>query len=432
MERKIAKALLTWKNNPKKQPLLLQGARQVGKTFTLLSFGKEHYKNVVYFSLEESTDIRAVFDRDLNPERIIKELSAKSGKSIMPGDTLLIFDEIQACEQALAALKYFSEKAPQYDIIAAGSLLGVAVKRTNFSFPVGKVDMLHLFPMDFEEFLWALGQEKLCELIREAYESFTPLSLHDTAMDFYKTYLVVGGMPRAVSEYADKQDFDFVIAVQRTLNASYIADMAKYATPVETTRNMAVWDSIPAQLAKENHKFQYKVIKSGARSKDYEAAMDWLTAAGMINKCVNITEGKLPLKAYEQPDLFKVYMVDTGLLCSKLDIAANVVLHTPHSFDGFKGALAENYIMQTLVVNGIKPYYWSSPGKAEVDFVFQDRQSNIIPLEAKSADNVRSKSLRSFRDIYNPVYSVRVSAKNFGFENEIKSIPLYALGCLKV
>jgi predicted AAA+ superfamily ATPase len=251
-------------------------------------------------------------------------------------------------------------------------------------------------------------------------------------MDWYKTYLVVGGMPRAVSEYAEKRDFDFVVAVQRTLNDSYIADMAKYATPIETTRNMAVWDSIPAQLAKENHKFQYKVIKSGARAKDYELALDWLTAAGMINKCVNVTEGNLPLKAYEQPDIFKVYMVDTGLLCSKLDIAANAVLHTPHSFDGFKGSLAENYIMQALVANGNKPYYWSSPGKAELDFVFQDRQSNVIPLEAKSADNVRAKSLRSFRDIYKPVYSVRVSAKNFGFENGIISIPLYAIGCLKV
>ena len=432
MERKIVKNLLTWKKNPKKLPLLLQGARQVGKTYILLSFGKEHYKNVVYFSLEESADVRVVFERDLNPERIVKELEAKSGQSILAEETLLILDEIQACEQALTALKYFAEKTPQYHIAAAGSLLGVAVKRKNFSFPVGKVDMLHLYPMDFEEFLWALGQEKLHDLIRESYEGFTPLSLHDTAMDFYKTYLVVGGMPRAVIEYVEKRDFDFVFAVQRTLDASYVADMAKYATPTETTRNMAVWDSIPAQLAKENHKFQYKVIKSGARSKDYEVALDWLTAAGMINKCINVTEGKLPLKAYEQPDYFKVYMVDTGLLCSKLDIAANVVIHTTHSFDGFKGALAENYIMQALVVNGIKPYYWSSPGKAEVDFVFQDRQSNIIPLEAKSADNVQSKSLRSFRDIYKPIYSVRVSAKNFGFENNIKSIPFYALGCLKV
>jgi predicted AAA+ superfamily ATPase len=239
-------------------------------------------------------------------------------------------------------------------------------------------------------------------------------------------------MPRAVQEYADKKDFDYVAAIQRTLNDSYIADMAKYATPQQMTRNIAAWTSVPAQLAKENHKFQYKVIKSGARAGDYEDALDWLTAAGMINKCVNVTQGQMPLEAYKQSEIFKVYMVDTGLLCSKFDIAANVVLHTPHSFDGFKGALAENYICQALVTNGIKPYYWSSPGKAEVDFVFQNRQGNIIPLEAKSAENVRAKSLRSYRDIYKPEYVIRVSGKNFGFENGIKSVPLYAVFCLHI
>ena len=431
MERKIVKNLLAWKNNLEKQPLLLQGARQVGKTYILLSFGKEHYKNVAYFSMEESKEIPAIFERDLNPERIVRELAANSGQTILPGDTLIIFDEIQACEQALTSLKYFAERAPQYHIVAAGSLLGVAMKREKFSFPVGKVDMLHLYPMDFEEFLWAVGQDRVCELIHEAYEGFTPLSLHDMAMDLYKTYLVVGGMPRAVQEYANKRDYDFVTAIQKTLNDSYIADMAKYATPQETTKIMAAWGSVPAQLAKENRKFQYKVIKSGARSKDYEVALDWLKAAGMISKCVHVTEGKMPLSAYAENEAFKVYMVDTGVLCSKLDIPVNTVLHTPHSFDGFKGALTENYIMQALVANGINPYYWTSQGKAEVDFVFQDRQGNIIPLEAKSAENVRSKSLRSFRDIYKPVYSIRVSARNFGYENGIKSIPLYAMFCLK-
>ena len=432
MERKIVDSLISWKNNPEKQPLLLQGARQVGKTYTLLSFGKEHYKNVAYFSFEESKEIPAIFERDLNPERIVRELAANCGQTIMPGDTLVIFDEIQACEQALTSLKYFAERAPQYHIIAAGSLLGVAMKREKFSFPVGKVDMLHLLPMDFEEFLWAVSQDRICGLIREAYEGFTPLSLHDTAMDLYKTYLVVGGMPRAVQEYADKRDFDFVTAIQKTLNDSYIADMAKYATPQETTRIMAAWASVPAQLAKENRKFQYKVIKSGARSKDYEVALDWLKSAGTINKCIHVNEGKMPLSAYAENEAFKVYMVDTGVLCSKLDIPAGTVLHTPHSFYGFKGALAENYIMQALVANGINPYYWTSPGKAEVDFVFQDKQGNIIPLEAKSAENVRSKSLRCYCEIYKPEYSVRVSGRNFGFENGIKSIPLYAVFCLKV
>jgi len=431
MERKIEQALLVWKSKPDRMPLIIQGARQVGKTFSLLSFGKRHYTNVAYFSMEESQEIPAIFARDLNPERIVRELAAFSGTSILPGETLLIFDEIQACEQALTSLKYFYEQAPQYHVVAAGSLLGVAMKREKFSFPVGKVDMLTLYPMDFEEFLWAMDQRELCGLIRQSYEGFTPLTLHKTALDWYKTYLVVGGLPRVVREYADMRDFDFVGALQKTLNDSYIADMAKYATPQETTRIMAAWSSIPAQLAKENHKFQYRVIKSGARASEYEVALDWLRAAGMINKCVHVTEGKSPLSVYAQNEAFKIYMVDTGLLCSKFGIAPNVVMHTPHSFDGFKGALAENYICQALAANGIVPYYWTSQGKAEVDFLFQDRQGNIIPLEAKSADNVRSKSLRSYREIYEPVYSVRVSAKNFGFENGIKSVPLYAVFCLK-
>ncbi|MDR0306627.1 MAG: ATP-binding protein [Chitinispirillales bacterium] len=431
MERKIVKAFLNWKNNPKRQPLLLQGARQVGKTYALLSFGKQYYKNVAYFSMEESKEITGIFKRDLNPERIIRELAAQSTQSILPESTLVIFDEIQACERALTSLKYFAEKTPQYHIAAAGSLLGVAVKREKFSFPVGKVDMLHLYPMDFEEFLWAIGQNRLCSLISESYETFEQFPLHETAIDLYKTYLVVGGMPRVVQEYADRQDFDFVTVLQRTLNDSYIADMAKYATPQETTRIMAAWASVPAQLSKENHKFQYKVIAPGARANAYEAALDWLKAAGMINKCVLVSDGKLPLSAYAKNESFKVYMVDTGLLCSKLDIAANVIIHTTPAFDGFKGALAENYVMQALIANGINPFYWSSPGKAEVDFVFQDRQGNIIPLEVKSADNVRSKSLRVYQEIYKPVYSIRVSTKNFGFENEIKSIPLYAAGWLK-
>lgn len=430
MERKIINELLAWKNNPSRLPLLLRGARQVGKTYSLLTFGKEHYKNVAYFSMEESGDILTVFERDLNPDRIVRELSVLSGVSIFAGDTLIILDEIQACEKALTSLKYFAERAPQYHIVAAGSLLGVAINREKYSFPVGKVDMLTLYPMDFEEFLWALDKKELCTLIREAYDGFTPLSLHETAIGLYKEYLVVGGMPRAVQEYVDKKDFDFVATTQRTLNDSYIADMAKYATPQETTRIMAAWNSVPAQLAKENHKFQYRVIKSGARAGEYEIALDWLKAAGMIHKCVRVTEGKYPLAAYAENEAFKVYMVDTGLLCSKLDIAANVVIYTPISFDGFKGALTENYIMQALATNGITSYYWSSSGKAEVDFVFQDRQGNVIPLEAKSAENVRSKSLRTFRDIYKPEYVYRVSARNFGFENGIKSVPLYAVFCI--
>lgn len=431
MERKILNKLIKWKNSPKRMPLLIYGARQVGKTYMALTFGKQYYKNTVYINMEGSTEIAAIFERDLNCERILRELSAKSGQTILKGDTLLIFDEIQSCERALTSLKYFCEEAPEYHIIAAGSLPGVALNREKYSFPVGKVDMLTLYPLDFEEFLWATDNRKMCELIKECYEDFLPNPLHDTAMDLYKNYLVVGGMPRAVSEYMDTKDFDFVVAAQKSLNDAYIADMAKYATPHETTKIMAAWASIPAQLAKENRKFQYKVIKSGARAYEYETPLDWLRTAGIVNKCIRVREGKMPLPAYADNDSFKVYMVDTGLLCSKFEIAANIVLSSSPSFDGFKGALAENYVMQALVTNGISPYYWSSQGKAELDFVFQDRQGNIVPLECKSADNVRAKSLKTFISLYEPAYSVRVSAKNFGFENGIKRVPLYAVFCLK-
>lgn len=431
MERKIIEALKRWKASPKRMPLLLGGARQVGKTYTALTFGKQYYKNTAYFNMEDSSEIISIFERDLDPARIVSELSVKLGEAIYPDDTLIIFDEIQACERALTSLKYFCEKAPQYHIIAVGSLLGVALKREKYSFPVGKVDMMTLYPLDFEEFLWATGNEKLCAMIQDSFSGFTPLSLHDTALDLYKTYLVVGGMPKAVSEYVETKDFDFVTAAQKSLNDAYIADMAKYATPQDTTRIMAAWGSVPAQLSKENHKFQYKVIKSGARAYEYETAIDWLKAAGMVNICTRVREGKMPLAAFADNDSFKLYMMDTGLLCSKFSIAANVVLHSPHSFDGFKGALAENYIMQALTVNGFEPFYWSSPGKAELDFVIQDRSGNILPLEGKSADNVKAKSLRTFVSLYEPPYAIRVSAKNFGFENNIKSIPLYALFCLK-
>lgn len=432
MERKIEKTLAAWKDKPNRKPLLLQGARQVGKTYASLDFGKAYYQNCVYFNLEGSTELAAIFKRDLDPQRILRELSVRCGQSIFKQETLIILDEIQACPRALTSLKYFCENAPEYHVIAAGSLLGVAVKREqNFSFPVGKVDMVTMYPMDFEEFLWATHHRDLADLIRESYEDYAPLSLHDMALDLYKTYLVVGGMPQAVAEYVRTSDFNYVTAVHHILDNSYTGDMPKYATAQEAMRIRAAWQSISAQLAKDNHKFQYKIIKSGARAYEYREPLDWLQSAGLILRCGLATEGKMPLSAYEDHGAFKVYMLDVGMLCSKFDIAPNVVLTSPHSFDGFKGALAENYIMQALVTGGFKPYYWASDGKAEVDFVFQDRQGNIIPLEAKSADNVRARSLRTYADRYKPAYQIRVSARNFGHEGNMKSIPLYALFCLE-
>ncbi|MCB1189870.1 MAG: ATP-binding protein [Leptospiraceae bacterium] len=431
MERKIIKTLKLWKNSENRMPLILHGARQVGKTYTILSFGKEYYKNTIYFNLEDSKEITNVFERDLNPERILKELAAISGQTILAQDTLLFFDEIQASERALTSLKYFCEKASVYHVIAAGSLLGVAVNREKYSFPVGKVNMYTLYPLDFEEFLWALGKEQMVKLIKDSFENREPISLHDSLMDLYRVYLVVGGMPQAVLEYVNKQDFDFVLASQKNINDAYIADMAKYATPSETTKILSAFHSVPAQLAKDNRKFQYKIIKRGARAHEYETPLDWLRTAGVIIKCCKINEGKLPLSAYADYSSFKVYMTDTGLLCSKFGVPANAILVETHRMDEFKGALAENYVASALVTNGFIPYYWESQGKAEVDFVIQKKGGNIIPVEVKSSERVRSKSLSQFVSKYSPAYSIRISAKNFGFENGILSLPLYAVFCMQ-
>lgn len=411
-------------------PLILHGARQVGKTYTVLSFGKGFYKNMVYVNLEDNREVAAIFERDFNPERIVRELAVKTGQTIFRDDTLIFLDEIQACERALTSLKYFCENAPEYQIIAAGSLLGVAVNREKYSFPVGKVDLLTMYPLDFEEFLWAFGKQELAAMIRASFEVDQPLTLHDSALDLYRLYLVTGGMPRVILEYLQEQDFNFVMAAQKSLNDAYIADMAKYATPQETTKIMAAFNSIPAQLAKDNRKFQYKVIKSGARAYEYETPLDWLKASGVIIKCQKVNEGKLPLTAYMDGSSFKVYMTDTGLLCSKFGIPSNAVLAEMPSFNGFKGALAENYVCSALATNGYTPFYWEAQGKAEVDFVIQDRDGNIIPVEVKSADHVKAKSLAQFVSRYTTPYAIRISGKNFGFENGIKSVPLYAVFCI--
>lgn len=431
MERKMSKKLLEWKNDTEKTPLILYGARQVGKTYTILSFGKENYKNVAYINFEDNSEISKIFEQDLEVERIIKELSVKLGITILEEDTLIFFDEIQACERALTSLKYFAESNTKYHIVAAGSLLGIAINRQKYSFPVGKVKMLTLYPLDFEEFLWALDKKDLADMIREAFVQDKEFSLHSLANEYYRLYLAIGGMPRAILEYKEKQDMDFVTSILKDINNSYIADMAKYANPTETTKIMAVYNIISAQLAKENKKFQYKLIKSGARAYEYETAINWLNASGIINQCTKIKEGKLPLSAFIEPESFKIYMSDVGLLCNKFGIPTNIVIVENDNMNDFKGALAENYVCNSLVQCGLKPYYWESNGKAEVDFVVQDKNGNIIPIEVKSSIHTRSKSLNVFKSLYKIPYSIRISTKNFGFENDIKCIPLYSVFCLE-
>jgi predicted AAA+ superfamily ATPase len=308
MERKILHKLLEWKNSSGRMPLIVTGARQVGKTYSLLEFGRTYYKNVVYLNFENNAGLSTVFERDLKPERIVRELSVISGESIYEKDTLLIFDEIQACEKALTSLKYFCEDAPDYHIAAAGSLLGVTLNRSKFSFPVGKINKITLYPLDFEEFLMALDKQNGLTMIRECFENNSFFPAHNEYIDLYKTFLLVGGMPFIVSEYLKNKDFMQVFNLQSTINDAYISDMVKYAQATETNRILSAFNSIPAQLAKENRKFQYKFIKTGARAYEFENSLDWLQTAGIARKCVKISEGLFPLELFAHHNSFKIYL----------------------------------------------------------------------------------------------------------------------------
>ncbi|MEG0529275.1 MAG: AAA family ATPase [Bacilli bacterium] len=431
MKRIIVEYLEKWKNNPDKKPLIIYGARQVGKTYSAMEFGKENYDNTVYFNFEGNKALCSIFDLDLNPDRIIMELSALCSQKINKRNTLIIFDEIQASEKALTSLKYFCEEAPEYNIIAAGSLLGLAVNRGSYSFPVGKVDILTMYPLTFKEFLWAIKKEELITLITNAYKENTPLSeaLHTQAMELYRTYLIVGGMPAVVNQYLNKNDFDYVRIEQNAIFNAYTSDMTKYSTQNEAMKTAAVYDSIPYQLARENNKFQYNLIKSGARASAYEFSMEWLKKAGIVIQCVKTLEGKMPLEFYKAATSYKIYMSDVGMLTAKSNYSPTMILSNTNLGGEAKGALTENYIAQELFANGHTLFYWESNGKAEVDFIIQIKDK-IVPIESKAAENVKAKSFDLFRKKYNIDYGIRISGKNFGLENGIKSVPLYAVFCI--
>jgi len=418
--------LIEWKNSINRMPLVLHGARQVGKTFVVKKFAKEQYKHFVYLNFEANTQLKAIFLKDLSPVRILFELSVLMGVAIEEKNTLLFFDEIQASERALTSLKYFQEECPNYHIIAAGSLLGVALHREQYSFPVGKVLLKTLYPMDFEEFLWAMATKEAASIIINCYNTNTECSLHDYFSEQFRMYLCLGGMPNVINTYLQTHSFDEVDAVQKDIIDSYIADMAKYSLPVDTVKIMATYHSVPSQLSKENKKFQYKYVKSGARSIQYETAIDWLCASGIVYKCVKTNQGHYPLSIFSDPSSFKIYLCDVGLLRSKLGITAQIILSDSQQLNHFKGSLMENFVASTLISNGFESFYWESEGKAEVDFVVQTNAGECIPIEVKSSENVRSKSLNQYVMKYSPAYSIRISTKNFGFENSIKSIPHYA------
>ena len=420
-----------WKNSPHRKPLILQGARQVGKTFTVLEFGRTRYDNVAYFNFEMNPMLGRTFNGDISPDYLVPVLSHICGQTIVRERTLIVFDEVQLCERALTSLKYFYENAPGYHIIALGSLLGVAVNRANFSFPVGKVDMKTMYPMDIEEFMLALGEDMLVERIREYFDTHSPMpdALHDSAMRLYREYLVVGGMPECVSQYAATKDFILVRTIQENILAAYLNDMSKYNNLNEIKKTRLAYENITVQLSKKNTRFQYKLIKTGARAAEFENAIEWLALSGIACRVYKAEQIKKPLENYKDIDAFKIYVSDIGLLCAKKQLFSDDILYMSDELDDFKGGMVENYVNFHLTAKGYMTYYWESERGAEVDFVIQ-REGRIIPVEVKSADNTRAKSLKIYMDTYSPDYAIKLSAKNFGFENNIMTVPLYAVFCI--
>ncbi len=431
MFRKITQYLLDWKQSPYRKPLILQGARQVGKTYALLAFGREHYENVAYFNFETTPSLAKTFEESLEPSYLIPILSRIANQTIVREKTLVIFDEVQLCERALTSLKYFCEQAPEYHIIVAGSLLGVAVNRGKFSFPVGKVDIKTLYPMDMEEFLLACGEQELVQQIHACFETNSPMptALHEAALRRYREYLVVGGMPDCVSKFVETGDYTLIRHIQQTILQSYLNDMSKYNETNEIKKTRLVYDNITVQLSKKNTRFQYKLVKSGGRAAEFENAIEWLTLSGIVNRIYRVENPQKPLENYRDIDAFKTYVSDVGLLCAKKDIVAEDILYLSSELDDFKGGMVENYICNQLICNGYQAFYWLSERGAEVDFIIQ-RERSIIPIEVKSADNTKAKSLVVYMKAHSPAYAIKVAVRNFGFENGIKTIPLYAAFCI--
>ena len=431
MDRKITKFLEEWKESQHRKPLILQGARQVGKTYSILEFGRTYYENVVYFNFETNPALNKTFEENISPDYLIPILSHIASQTIIREKTLIVFDEVQLCERALTSLKYFCEDAPDYHIIVAGSLLGVAVNRASFSFPVGKVDMKTLYPMDMEEFMLAMGEDSLVEQIKKSFASDTPLpsAFHDTEMKLYRQYLVVGGMPECVMQFANTRDYVLVRHIQDTILASYLNDMSKYNNLNEIKKTRLAYDNITVQLSKKNTRFQYKLVKKGGRASEFENAIEWLCLSGIVSRIYKVEQIKKPLENYRDIDSFKIYVSDLGLLCAKKDLTADDILYMTSEINDFKGGMTENYVNVQLAINGYNTYYWMSERGAEIDFVIQ-RDGKLIPVEVKSADNTKAKSLKVYMETYKPAYAIKLSAKNFGFEDGKKTVPLYAAFCI--
>lgn len=427
MERAEMRRLLDWKSSPQRKPLLLFGARQVGKSYLI------DYEKYALFNLEEDPRLTRAFDGNLDPCTVISNLSQITGHTLDTENMLYVFDEAQVSNRALTALKYFQEANFSHPVIAAGSLLGVAVNQRYYSLPVGKVNTMVLHPMTFDEFMGATGHAPMLEGIREAYFDRRAYQLHDQAMDLYRTYLLVGGMPEAVTAYARSGDVRDAVRVHRDILNLYLADMTKYApSPTDIARARDVWNSVPRQLAKENHKFQYRQVRSGGRSSECEGAISWLLSAGLIDKCMRVSSGQVPLRLQEDRGSFKIYANGVGLLSTMSGIPTSALFDERGRSLLDTGGLTENYVVQQIVARGIEPRYWTSGNRAEVDLVVEDGSAKAVPIEIKSTKNVRSRSLGVYRDKYEPDRVVCVSARNFGtvLTGDVEGIPLYAVGCL--
>ena len=431
MERTLINALVEWKNKPSRKPLILKGVRQCGKTYLLKDFGKRYYEETAYFNFEETEALKSVFEKDYDTKRILFELGLHTGKTIQPGTTLVIFDEIQECGRAITAMKYFCENAPEYHIVCAGSLLGIALQK-QLSFPVGKVDFLTLYPMSFEEYLRAGNAETLADYIRDYKKGdILPEIVSDKLEVLLKQYYVTGGMPEVVETWFRTNSIEQMENVQQSIINSYELDFAKHAPVKDFPKLSAIWRSIPEQLAKENTKFIFSHVKKGWRSKDLEDALEWLIGAGLVYKVCKIEKPYIPLSSYADDTSFKLYMADVGILRKLSKLPYEVVLDaTPH-FREFKGSMTENYVLCEIVQSiDDTAYYWSSGNTAEVDFVIQSG-ADIIPIEVKSEKNVKTRSLAEYRKKYEPKYAVKTSMKSETNGDEVLNIPLYMISQLE-
>ncbi len=430
MERDKLNDLIEWKNNPNRKPLIMKGARQVGKTWLLKEFGNTQYQQMAYVNFEKNMRLKTLFTDDFDINRLIIALQAETGLTINPENTLLVFDEIQAIPEALTSLKYFQEDAPEFHIVAAGSLLGMAL-HSNISFPVGKVDFMNLYPLSYEEFLKANGEEGLLEILSS--DDWKLITVYKSKyIDWLRQYYYVGGMPEAVSKYCENKNFVEVRNIQKQILNAYDQDFSKYAPYEIVPRIRMIWNSIPAQLAKENRKFIYGLLKKGARAKDYELALSWLNDCGQVHKVYRVTKPGFPLIACEDRSAFKLYIVDVGLLSAMGDIDAKTLLSGNVVFTEFKGALTEQYVLQQLISSGnYVIYYWSAErSTAKVDFVVQYNGNNI-PIEVKAEENLRAKSLRVFHEKFSPKISIRTSMSDYRRQEWMINLPLYAINQLK-